>query len=318
MLGRMINTAVFHRSHHLNERQLEPFDSRCPFCRSADREPVYLLQETPEILLMKCNNCQAVSASRMPTSEALKEYYNDYYDTSGSQHSEALVTFDDPLRLANNLANMYRRYRMHEKISILDFGGGDGTIAHLLATQLVENGAAHVDITVVDYNTEMVRPQDSRIERKRKASLADIRMRYGFVIASAIIEHYPYPRPLLRDLLHCIAQGGLFYARTPSMLSIMKILQRLGVNVDFTYPGHLHDLGQAFWEGYFTRRQSEGFQILQSRPSIVETTFSKHFMRTVLAYSFKAPWYVFGKSYPCVGGWEIFIRRGSYQERKDH
>jgi hypothetical protein len=76
----------------------------------------------------------------------------------------------------------------------------------------------------------------------------------------------------------------------------------------------MHDLGQTFWEFYFTKEQRGAFQILESRPSIVETTIRKHFLRTLAAYSFKAPWYLLGKSYKCVGGWEIFVRK-ALQER---
>jgi hypothetical protein len=106
-----------------------------------------------------------------------------------------------------------------------------------------------------------------------------------------------------------MAQRGIFYARTPYMLPMMKAFRLIGVNLDFTYPGHIHDLGQAFWENYFTTEQSDEFQVLASSPSIVATTFGKHFLRTVAAYSLKAPWYLLGKSYKFVGGWEIFAQK---------
>ena len=309
-----INTAIFHRSLHLDESNLEPPDSRCPFCSSTNRQHVYILQKNPEVLLLRCVVCHALSASRMPIDEALAEYYSDYYDSSASQASDGQITFDEPIRLARNLADMYRRYRGDATVAILDFGGGDGTISHLVAMQLIERGAAQVNITVVDYSKKIVRPQDSRVAINRADSLVDIGDPYGFVIASAVIEHYPRPRVLLRDLLQCVEQGGIFYARTPYMYPIMKLCQLIGVKVDFTYPGHLHDLGQAFWEVYFTNKQPGDFQILESKPSMVETTLRKHFLRTVAAYAFKAPWYLLGRSYKYVGGWEVFVRKVSSED----
>ena len=154
-----------------------------------------------------------------------------------------------------------------------------------------------------------MRPQDSRITIDKVNSLTDISSLYGFVIASAVIEHHPRPRILLRDLLQCIEKGGFFYARTPYIFPIMKLFKPVGVRVDFTYPAHIHDLGQGFWVSYFTEDQSGEFQILKSRPSIVQTTISKHFLNTVTAHLFKSPWYLFGKSYKYVGGWEIFVRK---------
>lgn len=309
-----IDTAIFHKSLYLDEGELQPPDFTCLFCTSSLRHPVYTLQKTPEVLLLQCKACHAVSASRMPTDEALLEYYSVYYDSPESQASDGQITFDSPLRLARNLAGMYLRHQDETHGSILDVGGGDGTISHLVAMQLIERGATQVNVTVVDYNKKIVRPHDSRIAIDRADSLADVGGLYGFVIASAVIEHSPHPRTLLLDLLQRMEQGGIFYARTPYMLPIMKLLQLIGVKVNFTYPGHLHDLGQAFWEGYFTMKQADDFQILDSRPAIVETTFRKHLARTVVAYCFKIPWYLFGKSYKYVGGWEVFVRKGSDED----
>ena len=102
----------------------------------------------------------------------------------------------------------------------------------------------------------------------------------------------------------------MFYARTPCVAPLMGWAGRLGVRWDFTFPAHLHDLGQAFWEGWFARGgAAERFRIVRSRPSIVETTLSKHLVRTVVARVIKSPWYVLGRSYGLVGGWEIFATR---------
>lgn len=304
-----INAAAFHKSMQLDESKLEPSDSKCPFCSSTNRKQVCTLQENPEVLLLQCNDCQAVSASRMPTDEVLAEYYSRYYDSSASETSGGQITFDKPQRLARNLAQMYHRYKDDATVSILDFGGGDGTISYLAAMQLIERGTEQVNITIVEYSTRIVHPQDSRIVIDRVNSLGDIHSQYGLVIASAVIEHYPRPRALLRNLLQCIENGGIFYVRTPYMHPIMKLLKPIGVRVDFTYPGHLHDLGQSFWEDYFTREQSGDFQILASRPSIVETTLREHFLRTAAAHLFKIPWYLLGNSYKYVGGWEVFARK---------
>nr|VFK79544.1 MAG: hypothetical protein BECKSD772D_GA0070982_10541 [Candidatus Kentron sp. SD] len=157
---------------------------------------------------------------------------------------------------------------------------------------------------------KIVSPQDDRIVINRVDSLNNITScTYGLVVASAIIEHYPYPGELLQDLLHHVKQGGIFYARTPYILPIMRLSRLIGIHMDFTYPEHLHDLSQAFWENYFRRKELSDFQILKSKPSIVETTFRKQFWVTLAAYLLKAPWFLLGKSYKYVGGWEMFVRK---------
>lgn len=89
----------------------------------------------------------------------------------------------------------------------------------------------------------------------------------------------------------------------------MKLARIFGVKLDFTYPGHIHDLGQAFWEHYFSANQKDTFNLLVSQPSIVETTLSLNFIRTVAAHALKSPWYILRKHYPLVGGWEILAQR---------
>ncbi len=309
-----VNAAAFHRSLHLNESDLVPVDPRCLFCSSSNRTNVFSLQENPEVLLLQCQDCHATSASRIPTEAALAQYYGGYYDSAPKEATDGEVTFDRPLRLARRLANTDHRFQRDAPMSILDFGGGDGTISYLLANQFIEQGVAQVNVTVVEYNENIVASRDPRIVMKRVGSLEDVQSKFGYVIASAIIEHHSRPHLLLRDLLIRIEDGGLFYARTPHIVPIMRLLQPIGVNMDFTYPGHLHDLGQAFWESYFSKEQQSDYRILESKPSIVETTLNKNFLRTIAAYVFKAPWHLFGRAYEYVGGWEVLIQRKSDED----
>jgi SAM-dependent methyltransferase len=175
--------------------------------------------------------------------------------------------------------------------------------------KFVESASSPIIVTVVDYGQNLVTPQNELVILEKTESLSVLTGAYDLVIASAVIEHYPSARLLLEQLLQRTNPGGIFYARTPHMLPIMGLFRLFGISIDFTYPGHVHDLGQTFWEGIFAKEYANTFQILESRPSIVETTLRKHFLRTVAAYSFKAPWYLLGKSYKHVGGWEIFARR---------
>lgn len=86
----------------------------------------------------------------------------------------------------------------------------------------------------------------------------------------------------------------------------MKLLARFGVRLDFTYPAHLYDFGEGFWKKFFAK-SGINFKLIISRPSMVETTFTQNFPRTLIAYILKAPWYILRKNYGLVGGWEVFV-----------
>ena len=305
-----ISVTVFHQSMHLETDLLEPLGHECPICGSIDRKPLCLLQGTPEVFLLECAVCHAASASRMPTDRALEAYYAKYYESPLFSDSANRTTFDGTSRFGRHLASVYRQHQRDLQISILDIGGGDGAISHAVAVELLKKGASKVNISVVDYNEDVILPQDSRITISRKATLEEISSRHNFIIASAIIEHIPKPCHILDSCFNLLEKGGIFYARTPYMVPIMKLCGHFGIKLDLTYPAHVHDLGQKFWESYFNGKLSRGtFRILRSRPSIVETSFREHFLKTLAAYSLKSPWYLIGRSYKLVGGWEIFAQK---------
>jgi 2-polyprenyl-3-methyl-5-hydroxy-6-metoxy-1,4-benzoquinol methylase len=305
-----ISTTVFHRSEHLAENDLVPVatgeGATCPFCAGTACHPVWTLQDRPVITLLSCSNCHGISASRMPTDEALSRYYGSYYQDDASAEQ---ITFDRPDRLAQRIAAHYIPSGNGAQISILDFGGGDGTVANLVGAALLKTSEAEITIDIVDYAEKTVEPTHPNIHLTHKSSIDEVAARYDIVIASAVIEHHPMAGELLSRLLdHVQEETGLFYARTPSMLPLMRLVAKTGFQLDFTYPGHLHDLGQRFWETYLSRRRDE-FQLLESTPSIPETTFRAHFLRAFAARVFKAPWHLLGRRYGCVGGWQVFVRR---------
>ena len=97
------------------------------------------------------------------------------------------------------------------------------------------------------------------------------------------------------------------------MAPLLRILNTLRVPFDFTYPGHVHDLGAAFWNNVLKILpvEQKEYAVAISGPSPVETTINAHPLRTVLAYAAKLPAYVLREGYPFAGGWEVFIQRRS-------
>ena len=242
----------------------------------------------------------------MPTTEALRGYYREYY-----KGADRHVTFDRPDRLALHVFRRAFPTVPKRRIDLLDFGGGDAEMTRGIAGRLLERGATGVRILLVDYNTD-VRPSDSpQVSLDRVESLEGVEGEaFDLVLASAILEHLPRPRRDLIRLFQALRPGGVFYARTPSVVPLLRITRRWGVPFDFTFPGHVHDLGQKFWESILSHLPLDhSMAVLDARPSLVETTLGKHLLRTVAAHLLKAPWRVLGSSYGLIGGWEVFFRR---------
>lgn len=295
---------IYHQGKFLNENELMPLEQCCSFCRSENRKKVYTLQQVPDVYLLECLDCHAVSASRMPFKEVLDRYYGLYYDKNTSK-----VTMGNINKFAKHIYYGFpQRFQGNASFSILDFGGGNGSISYALAKEYLLKTYKHISISVVDYS-ETRKSEVPEISLKHYSSLSQIDSeKFDLVLASAILEHFPYPEPEMRKLFSLLKEKGLFYARTPYVLPLMNLLKMLGMQLDFTYPGHLHDLGPKFWDNIVHKLYPDfNLKISKSRPSIVETSFDQNFIKALLGHIFKFPWYFLRNFYGYVGGWEIFI-----------
>jgi SAM-dependent methyltransferase len=252
----------------------------------------------------------------MPTEETLASIYADYYVAStgkGASAASEKVTIDRPERFAEHIRAGLAKSFDGGRVRILDFGGGDGTISCLLARLLLDrNRCAEVQVALVDSSRQAVDGADKRVAIKSHASLGDLGAEdFDVVIASAVLEHIPEPKDVILQLLDRLKAGGVFYARTPYISPLLKLCPFRAMRRRlFTYPFHLHDMGQAFWERVLPALNIAGsFRLIKSRPSIVESSLHDHFFRAVASALLKSPWHVFGESYGLVGGWEVFIQR---------
>lgn len=300
---------LYHRGKHLQENELEAPNNACPLCGStADRQPVHTIQKDPKVTFLRCSRCEVSSASRMPLPAVLDDYYSQYYDTDGEK-----ITFENSNRFARHLERLCSRSLATPFIRILDFGGGDGTICHCLATMLLARGVVEtVEITLVDYQ-EPVATADPRISFRAHRTLDDLDLadRFELIVASAILEHIPAAGKVIRRLCNHAAPGAGFYARTPWVLPIARFLPR----IDTTFPAHVHDMGARFWN-----RLIETFglpaELVASQPSIIETGLRQYPARALLALGLKLParaeLALFGNKgrtplWPIVGGWEVAL-----------
>jgi 2-polyprenyl-3-methyl-5-hydroxy-6-metoxy-1,4-benzoquinol methylase len=241
----------------------------------------------------------------MPREEVLRDYYKRYYTATDST-----ATFDGSDRFSRHL---FRTLGVAPKsnIRILDFGGGmDAVISRSLARRFLERGTRNVEIALVDYNASCAREWGDRAIECYQSLPEATGGGFDVVVASAIVEHIPYPRDAILELLNALSMGGRAYFRTPAMSSLIKAAALFGVTIDFTFPGHVHDMGQPFWENLLAALGvSSTFRLIRSRPAIVETELLAYPSRTLIAHALKWPWYVLRRGYSMVGGWEAVFAR---------
>lgn len=299
----MIRSTHFQKSYPLLKEDLRDHASACPVCGSGrERRQLFAIQEEPAVYLLKCLDCHGASASQMPTRSALDRYYTNYYPEGNEKY-----TFSEPGRIIRHILSNLNL--TGPKIRLLDFGGGDGTIGMGIAEALAEEGR-EVEMVLVDYE-EPPAYQDDRISYRHYHDLDRVEGKFDLIIASAILEHIPALKPVMENLFRLASVGCYFYARTPWVAPLARIFPRL----DFTFPGHVHDLGAPFWN-----RVPETFKIpaslVKSQPSIIETTLRSNAIRTATAYLLKFPAHLERKICPwrkdqllqLTGGWEAFIK----------
>lgn len=244
----------------------------------------------------------------MPRPDVLESYYAGYYDGH-----ERDVTFSAPLRFARHLIRGLPSVSFGESVRILDYGGGDGSLAKAVASRLIALGRARsAEVRVVDFTLrDASEGEGLRVEYQ--APHAPIVGEYDLVLASAILEHIPSLRPVLQTLHSAIAPGGFFYARTPYALPLTRLFPRL----DLAYPAHVHDMGSEFWNR-FRETFEWDVRVIVSCPSVIAGSLAADPVRTLAATMLKAPAHLENwlsprsrarRTWNLVGGWEVLLQK---------
>lgn len=305
-----------HRSKHLEENEVYDARGYCPICLySGLRSQGIRLQLKPEIHLLHCPACGGRSAAWMPKPEVLQDYYSRYFDSTeaAGEGDTVRMTFQGIDRFARHLVKAMPVAAGKSPVRILDYGGGDGSLALAIAKSLSNRA---VSVALVDYQKPRAMLLPEHVQVTHVSHLTQVQKSYqgqkfDIVLASAVAEHIPELNGVLKLLFGMIKPGGHFYARTPSVSHLIAIIPFL----DFVYPAHVHDLGASFWNR-ITRTFTVNAEIIISRPSIVESEWRQAFLRTLFAHILKLPAHIEAKIAPrrvdrwwnLVGGWEIVLR----------
>lgn len=244
----------------------------------------------------------------MPKDYVLDRYYSQYY-----AHSQLRTTTANTENFARRVIAPMSDLGRSNGLRILDYGGGDGSLAHAIATRLINqpDEKRHIQIDVVDYELPGVY-SDARISVRGYKDIESVQGKYDLVLASAVLEHVPLLNGIIRGLTRLASPGAYFYARTPFMMPLARLIR----NFDITYPAHVHDMGSSFWNRFVQTFDLQA-ELIISRPSLIETTFCDAPVRTVAAFLMKLPSHLelaLRRARPTdpiwtlVGGWEVLLR----------
>jgi SAM-dependent methyltransferase len=311
-LANIINCTANNKNYEklVSSEEIYEATKVCPTCGNlALRVPVCKIQTEPLIEFLYCNNCKGYSASKMPTDKYLASYYNNY---NYYANSDKKITFYSKIeRFAQHICKYIKIDPKQTHFKIMDFGGGDGSIALHLAKKILDQNINIVKIHVllVDFNLEKDFDSPS-IDFRCVKKIDEVDSSFDIIIASAILEHIPDLDNNLRKIINLISKGGYFYVRVPYLIPFKKIFK----NLPLQYPAHVHDLGPSFWNRIINRYNLDA-SIIISHPPLAETEFKERFLYTLFGYLFKFPAFLERKlrSNPkdyiwnYVAGWEIII-----------
>lgn len=303
----MLNKSRYNRRELLREDQLDARFEKCPFCFSRDTDKIGRIQEEPEINAAECNRCKIGFVDRQPAEHYLIEYYRNYYKSS-----KRYTTAESSI-LSKHIIKQIGELSSSENYSILDFGGGDGSIAQIIGQYLIKKDlAGKINIINVDYYPSAPGIDSGRITLEHFNSLDQLRLEHKFdlIIASAILEHVKNPASISLKLLNSLKSGGKCYFRTPYIYPFFKIFRFIRMSIDIQFPGHLFDMGNLFWSSFLKNQNlSKDFHLIKSQTSLVETLLKEDPVKATISYLLKLPSRNLKNHYHLVGGWEVIIEK---------
>lgn len=303
----MLNKSKYNRRETLKEDQLDARIEKCPFCSSSDTNKIGIIQKEPEINAVECNKCKIGFVDRQPAEHFLHEYYRDYY-----KKSKRCTTVESSI-LSKHIIKQIGEQSYFENYSLLDFGGGDGSVSQTIGQYLIKNDlAGKINIVNVDFHPSSLKNDSGRITLEHFNSLDQLRLEHKFdlIIASAILEHVKNPAGISLKLLNSLKSGGKCYFRTPYIYPFFKIFRFIRMSIDIQFPGHLFDMGNLFWSSFLKNQNlSKDFHLIKSQTSLVETLLKEDPVKSTISYLLKLPSRNLKNHYHLAGGWEVIIEK---------
>lgn len=183
--------------------------SACPACGEAPVAPAF--EWASGTFIHRCGRCALLFARPLPTAAELEAFYQGFlYRPPARAALPALL--DERKRELSSLFGLSRDSRANAGRRYLDHGGGTG-VAYAAARELgLESWFAEMDRHAIAFVTEAFGlPRSHLVE-----SLAEHQGKFDYVFSDNVVEHVPDPVALIRELVACLAPGGVLVIKTPN------------------------------------------------------------------------------------------------------
>jgi 2-polyprenyl-3-methyl-5-hydroxy-6-metoxy-1,4-benzoquinol methylase len=288
---------------------------QCPVCGSPKHRRNFFayINKKLGIHYLMCDHCYAVSSSHYAKNEILNDFYGHYYQLMHREDKK--VTIHDCIGFAKHIVKFCPQIRTNgtRNIKILDYGGGNGSVAYNIALNFMRNREIEqIDILVIDYEKNTIKSDCSAISISSKEPNSEISGTFDLIVASAVLEHVVFVKDLYIELFQHVQKNGYFYIRVPYIMPLYKTMQALGIKIEAFFPEHVHDFSKKFFDNSLKTFKQDDFRIIVSQPSYFETSFKENFIRALFSRIIRFP-YKFNESYPFVGGWEVIYHRSNFE-----
>lgn len=202
---------------------------RCPLCGNGDNLQTLLSTRdfesgTGEYSIQECPECNLAFTNPRPTEESLPALYSDRDTPDFAIGNRGVVQ-----RLRDFVMHRYLARRLPLKqgpLHILDFGCGDGSLAHCAALLAGAQGpSAHV--TAVDFHDQapaIISGGDLGVRYLDYWQWRQDRQDYDVIFLRHVLEHHPEPLRLLHELSNAMKGNGAVHIEVPNRRSLWAII----------------------------------------------------------------------------------------------
>ena len=186
-------------------------DFICLLCNS-NKGKIYL-EWKEEYLLVKCDNCNVISAN-------INECIDNLYDDDGHyERSAEMIAKNYEYRKATFGIERYnycikRQSLNSSKINVLDIGSGFGYFLSVLNDKGVKNKGLEIDPLSVNYSKDIgLNVSNTSIDKELDSS-------YELIVMFDVLEHLYNPMDFCTEVSKKIKKNGYLIAYTPNIHSI--------------------------------------------------------------------------------------------------
>jgi SAM-dependent methyltransferase len=286
-----------------NENDLTGRHTSCPNCNlEINNNNKVLVQSNPIVSMFKCNKCFLAFTNFFPSEEFLEKLYKP------KQYKSHLTT--NIIKTKELAIKIEKKIQINKKkITILDFGGGNGKLA-LELIALFKKRNIEAEGLVVDLYKNF---DDVSLQFLNTNEFINNNCKFDLVLASAVLEHLPNFIEVKKKLINSVEQGGYFYARTPWDFDLSKLTKFYKVK----WPRHLYDIGGDYWNNYFEENKNLKIVFSETSPIEIEKKFFIHYylafiLKSISKLEIRLKKLFNSKSsliWKLVGGWEVLIKK---------